>query len=206
MRPTRGSSPSITFTRFRLVAQTFLRTSKLPTWRATSPSPQGVSATAYPRFVRSRNVVKKRRTSGNLTLNSVSWANVDTGLDLVLNEVQVGDELVYGIQAHVGTEAVWAYFDVVTVVGGSPVNSLGSRAAVVASPGPLGVSGWMARTGTQEMPNGTTAPYTVAAGDLTSGSITLRLRYATASAVNKTLYADATIPLDVWAMNLGPGA
>lgn len=136
----------------------------------------------------------------------MSWANVDTGLDLVLNEVQVGDELVYGIQAHVGTEAVWAYFDVVTVVGGSPVNSLGSRAAVVASPGPLGVSGWMARTGTQEMPNGTTAPYTVAAGDLTSGSITLRLRYATASAVNKTLYADATIPLDVWAMNLGPGA
>lgn len=158
---------------------------------------------AYPRFVRSRQIVKARRTSGNLTLNSTAWANVDTGLDLVLNEVQVGDEIVYGISGYVGIEAVAAYFNVATVVAGSPVNSFAERGAAVATPGAV-ITGWTAPSGVDGFLSGFSPPYTVVSGDLADGSITLRLRYATSTATNKTLNASATRPLDVWAMNLGP--
>lgn len=147
---------------------------------------------------------KARRTSGNVTLNSTNWANVDTGLDLVLNEVQVGDELVFGANFRVSTEAVTAYFDVVTVVSSTVTNSFGRAAAVETSPGSQGIIGWRAEASVATASSGTAPPYTVVSGDITAGTVTLRLRYATASATNRTMNADTTAPLDVWAMNLGP--
>lgn len=149
-------------------------------------------------------IVKARRTAGNLTLNSTSWANVDTGLDLVLNEVQEGDEIVYGISYRVSNEAVTLYLDVATIVSGSPYRSLGRRDAVEASPGDQGIIGWRAESSVATSESGMAPPYTVVAGDISSGSVTLRLRYATASAANRTMNGASTAPLDVWAMNLGP--
>lgn len=159
---------------------------------------------SYPRYLRSRQMVKARRTSGNLTLNSTSWANVDTGIDLVLDEVQVGDELVAGISGLAGNESVSLYLDVVTVVSSTPVNSFAKAGAVEASPGVEGIQAWRADGASFLAVGGLSMPYTVVSGDLSSGSVTLRLRYATSTATNKTLRAQTNNPLDVWAWNTGP--
>lgn len=155
---------------------------------------------AYPRFLRSRQMVKARRTSGNLTLNSTSWANVDTGLDLTLNEVQVGDEIVYGIGGLANNEAVFLYFDVATIVSAAPVNYFGTAGGASDN----GVVGWFCASGAYVGFGGLSHPYTIQAGDLTDGSVTLRLRYRTQTAGNRVVRAVSTDPLDVWAMNLGP--
>lgn len=158
---------------------------------------------AYPRHLRSRTMKKARRTAGDLTLNSTAWADVDTALDLTLNECQAGDEIIYGISAFVGLEAVTTWFDVVTVVSGTVTNSFAERGAAVASPG-LRLACWVGVDGSYTSLSGEAPAYTVGAGDLTDGAITLRLRYASASATDKTLYAASLYPLDVWAKNLGP--
>lgn len=160
---------------------------------------------SYPRFIRSRSSVKARRTAGNLTLNSTAWSNVDTGLDLTLNECQVGDEIVYGISALAGTENANVTLDVVTLVASTATNSFAERGPAVASPGKR-LSGTYLAANINAAVNGPVPPYTVVAGDLTNGQITLRLRYATATAAARTLYASADFPLDVWAWNIGPGA
>lgn len=159
---------------------------------------------AYPRFTRSRQLVKARRTSGNLTLNSTSWANVDTGLDLVLNEVQVGDEIVYGISVTAGNEGVEVYLDVATIVAAAPVNHLGSRGAAPTTSSDYRIGAWRLPSGSYQGIGGTAPPYTVVAGDLSGGTLTLRLRYLSSTAANKTLLASTVSMLDVWAMNLGP--
>jgi hypothetical protein len=159
---------------------------------------------AYPRYRRSRQVVKARRTSGSITLNSTSWANVDTGLDLTLKGVQVGDEIAYGMSGLISAATPYVWLDVVTIVSGVPVNSFARRAAVETSPGTQGVSGWWADDDVIATVSGEAPPYTVVSGDLVAGAITLRLRYAQDAAVNRLLNADMTYPLDVWAMNLGP--
>ena len=146
---------------------------------------------------------KARRTSGNITLNSTAWANVDTGLDLTL-DAAAGDEIVYGLSAVVSAAAPFVWFDVVTVVSGTITNSFGRRAAVEASPGDQGVSAWWSDDDVIAAVSGTAPPYTVQAGDIVSGAVTLRLRYATDTAVNRLLNATTTIPLDVWAQNTGP--
>lgn len=159
---------------------------------------------AYPRFGRARSLVKARRTAGDLTLNSTSWANVDTGLDLTLDECQEGDEIVYGVSGLLGATALEVKFDAVTVVSGTPTNSFAKRGAVDASPGAHIAAWYVNDTAKLQHVGGTTPPYTVVAGDLVSGAITFRLRYATYTATNRTLLASASHPLDVWVMNLGP--
>lgn len=157
---------------------------------------------AYPRFVRSRTLVKARRTAGNLTLNSTSWADVDTGLDLTLEGVQVGDEIAYGVSGLIDNEALVVRFDVVTIVSASVVNSVGERGPVSTGEG---VIAWRMDSTLDRHPlSGYAPPYTLVASDLDGAAVTLRLRYQTASASNRTLFARTDVPLDVWAMNLGP--
>lgn len=145
-----------------------------------------------------------RRSSGSLTLNSTSWADVDTTLDLTLAAV-AGDQVLYGLTGRWGNESVWGFLDVVTVVSGTVTNSLCEQGAAVSSPSGNveGIAGWHGVSGRHEPIAGTTAVYTVTAGDITSGNITLRLRYATLTAANKTLWAASNIPLDVYAINFG---
>lgn len=154
--------------------------------------------TDFPSFMKTA-----RRTSGDITtLNSTNWANVDTGLDLVL-AAQAGDVIEYGMSANSGSQAVTLYLDVATIVGGSPVSSFAERGAVQTAPGAK-VTAWIgnASAGT---PIGGCAPlYTLVSGDISSGTVTLRLRYATSAATNKTVSATTATPLDVWARNLGP--
>lgn len=158
---------------------------------------------AYPRYLVSRNMVKARRTSGNITLNGTAWANVDTGLDLTLKKVQAGDQLVYGISAFWQNEAIHGFLDVVTLVSGSPLNSFAVQGAVETTPG-YKFGGWYGVASAYTAMTGTCPPYTVVAGDVVSGAVTLRLRGATLSAGNKVIRATTSEPFDVWAMNLGP--
>lgn len=159
---------------------------------------------AYPRFRLARAHRSTRRTSGILTLNSTAWANVDTGLDIIL-EAQVGDEL----RATLGT--MWesatpiGYLDVVTLVSAAPLNSFAKRGAVEASPTTVtGVPAWIGPASTQTPVSGAAPLYTVVSGDIVSGAVTLRLRYATSTATNRSLNASTAIPLDFTVENLGP--
>lgn len=144
-----------------------------------------------------------RRTSGNITLNSTNWANVDTGLDLTI-QASADDVIEAGLSGFVGNEAVETYFDFATIVGGSPVNSFARAAAVEAAPTTtLGVSHWLSLSGVYVLLAGS-IPYTVVSGDVSSGIVTVRFRYAQGAATNRTLRAGATSPLVVWARNIGP--
>lgn len=151
-----------------------------------------------------KGIVKKRRTAGNLTLNSTNWANVDTALDIVLTGVTAGDEIAYGASGLLQNENVQVFFDVATIVSSAPLNSLARRAAVETAPGTSGFAMWNSVGAQYWRLAGVTPPYTLVSGDIVAGTVTLRLRYATGVASNKTLFASASNLLDVWAMNLGP--
>lgn len=156
---------------------------------------------ARPRFRQSRMHKVTRRTSGNLTLNSTNWANVDTGLDITL-DAQVGDDIEVGINALAGTEAQILFLDVVSLVSAAPVNSFGKQGAVTTAPAPNGIAGWRGAA-SMETVLGSPVHKTLVAGDISSGKVTLRLRYSVPG--NKTLYADGTNwTLEFWAKNLGP--
>lgn len=141
--------------------------------------------------------IEASRTAGDLSLTSTAIADIDTGLDLVLPAV-AGDVIEYGISGLLDVAAQEVAFEVFTVVAGAPVNSFGPG---LASP-KLGVSGWYAGTdGAYHDVTGSTSR-TLVAGDISAGTVTMRLRYVKASATARTLYANANIPLKVWAKNL----
>ena len=139
-----------------------------------------------------------RRTSGNLTLNSTSWANLDTGLDLVL-PAYAGDVVEVGLTARWNNESVFVGLDAVSLVSGSPVVTWSQNAAEGALA--LGVGGWEGWNGYGSV--GGSVLKLIAATDLTSGVLTIRFRYRTNTAANKLLYA-STDPLNVFAINHGP--
>src|SRR5687768_15699053 len=62
------------------------------------------------------------RTAGNITANSTTWANLNTGMDLTLT-TPTGDWADVGVSALWGTEAVFAHMNAVSVVAASPVTS-----------------------------------------------------------------------------------
>lgn len=133
-----------------------------------------------------------RRTAGNVSATSTTWADVDTALDRVL-AAAVGDTIEVSVSALWGSEAQTGYLDVVTVVSGSPVNSLAAGGAVEATATTvLGVPGWRGPSGVL-MPVGGPLRYTVVSGDLASGYVTLRLRCAATG--SKTLNATTATPL-----------
>lgn len=146
-----------------------------------------------------------RRTSGNITLNSTSWANVDTGLDIVL-KAQAGDVIEATVNAWVGAENVVALFNVVTVVSGSALNGFAEAGAEAAAG--EGMGGWYSRVDTSYGYTLTgVGHYTVVSGDIVSGLVTFRLRYKTATGTNRTLRASTSAagahPFEWCVKNLG---
>lgn len=155
---------------------------------------------AYPRFRRSRAHKTVRRTSGHISFTSATWVNLDTGLDIVL-DAQVGDV----IEAHPNgmwqSQAVSSYMDICTVVAGSPVNSFATASAPSGTN--EGVPGWFGNTGAFQPISGGAA-YTLQAGDIEYGQVTLRIRVRSASATSKTVNAVADSAFMWYAKNLGP--
>lgn len=136
------------------------------------------------------DIAKATRASTSLTLNSTSVANLDTGLDLVVT-AQTGDEIEVGMSGVYGNEDVANQMFVATIVSGSPVNYFGSGSSTPAS-----TSAWGKELNTEDYPPIAGGDrYTVQAGDISGGTVTLRLRYKTGTASNLTLFATAVNPL-----------
>lgn len=156
---------------------------------------------SYPRFQRSRDFKFFNRTAGNLTLNSTTWANlptIGTTWDITL-AAETGDTVQVGLSALWGSEAVFGFLDVSTIVSAVAVNALSGAGGV----GGEGMAGWRGAASTA-FPIGASPMYTLLVGDISSGTVTLRLRYRTFTAAAKTLYAATDDPLHFWAKNLGP--
>lgn len=157
---------------------------------------------AYPRGQRARAFKFTRRTAGDVTTSVTTWANVDTGMDLVL-EAQVGDVIEASVSGLWNNDARAGYLDVATVVSGSPVNSFANAGAATSSPPFNGMCAWRGDTSLYT-PIGGPAHYTIVAGDLSSGQVTLRLRMASGAAAAKTIFAGTSFALEFSVSNLGP--
>jgi len=147
-----------------------------------------------------------RYVAGNVTLNSsATWANlptIGTAGDLTLN-ASAGDVIEVGISGLISNAATATGFDVVTIVSASPVNSFGNNGAVAAWASFQGISAWSGTNGAECQLAGSFA-YTLAAGDINAGTVTLRIRSSNTNATTRTLYANAVNPFSWFAKNLGP--
>jgi len=142
-----------------------------------------------------------KRTAGNLSLNSTTWINLDTGLDLVIPGTSyAGDIVEVGMSGVWGAEATQPYIDVVSLISGSPVNTWAQDGAEAA--GATGVSSWVG-TNSVSTEFGGSIMRAIVSGDLSAGVLTLRFRYRASAATAKTLNAVANTPLHVWAKNHG---
>lgn len=138
--------------------------------------------------------VQSRFTSGDRTLNSTAWADMNgSSFDVTLTGVTAGDVIEGQIIAYTGSEAVIAYFDLFAVTGSHYFLSGGSTSDP-------GMGGSFSGAGTC---TSTTYAYTTVSGDLSAGSFTARPRYRTSAATNKTGFASTTLPLIVRLRNLG---
>lgn len=142
---------------------------------------------------------RRSRTSGNVTLNSTTWADVDTGLDLPISAA-AGNWLAISLSARFLNEAVHCGLDVATIVSAAPVNYVSGSGGGGAAYN--GLQGWFGPASQYAMA-GPTVLYQVQAGDVAAAAVTLRLRYRTLSAANKTLDADTNNPLLFMAVNHG---
>lgn len=160
----------------------------------------GVEFAAGPATV--KDIETKSRSSGNLTLNSTAWANVDTALDIALNAA-TGDVVEVGLSGVAASEATVLGLDAATLVSGAVVTVVSSGAAESATS--EGVMAWRPTESTTSNCGGSVL-YTLQATDISLGTVTLRLRYRTGTAANKTLNANSNQRLVFWAINHGAAA
>lgn len=135
-------------------------------------------------------------TSGATSINTAgSWANlsahVATYTDITLDDVAAGDVIVARLAGMWANQSAWGYLDFASIVSAAIVNTF-SGGASDGIRGLLGVNAaWTPFDGA--------AHYTVQAGDISAGSITVRARVKTSGA--KTLNHD---PGQFSLLNLGP--
>lgn len=142
----------------------------------------------------------KRRTSGNISVSSATWANLDTGLDLAV-PATVGDLIEIGVNGRwAGGTSRFAGLDVASLVSGSIVNYWGSAVETGTNEG---VDGWIGDGSAASNPIGGSVMRAVVAGDLAFGVVTVRFRARVTSGLAQTLQASTSNPLDVWIKNLG---
>jgi len=111
-------------------------------------------------------------------------------------EAQVTDVIEYGILGLWGNQAFTGRLRVVTV----PNNVVTSQTLGDST---FGVPAWAGVAGFLN-PLAGSHFYTINSGDVFAGLVTLRLQARVDTSGTKTLHASATIPLQVWAKNLGP--
>jgi hypothetical protein len=142
-------------------------------------------------------VKKVTRTSGNIVINNTAWTALDTGMDLFVAAV-VGDTIEMTVNFATGPEGVSAFFDVGTIVSAAVVNRVSGTGAAE-----YGIQGWTAPLNLSMYESGSYF-YTVLAGDLSGGTVTMRLLFRTQNAVNKTVYANTGNPCQFAISNRGP--
>lgn len=143
---------------------------------------------------------RAKRTSGSITSSSATWENVDTNMDLVLN-ASAGDVVEVSLSGIWDAQALSGFLDAVSVVSGNPVNSFGLNGTP--SNSHIGIGPWGGATSVS-FPMGGNFFRTLVAGDISGGTVTIRLRRRNASAASKQLFATTDIPLEWWARNHGP--
>lgn len=148
-----------------------------------------------------------RRSAGSVTLTgTTNWSDlttIGTSADLVL-AADAGDVVEFVTSIFAFSEAVDLGFDAVTVVGGVVTNSFAlNGAAVAAFSGNNGISSWWCPA-SRLQPFGSGAFYKLVSGDISSGTVTLRLRYAMGAATNRQILATTANPFHIWARNHGP--
>lgn len=136
-----------------------------------------------------------RRTSGSLTPASTSWANLDTGLDLVI-AATAGQWIEVGLSGNWSSEATSGCIGANTVDGGNSITGTAEASTTE------GVQAWRGSNAAVS-PIGGSVLYQVVSGDISGGNVTIRFRIRCTSAVTKTLFATSDKPLQVWARNVG---
>lgn len=141
-----------------------------------------------------------KRTAGNVTINSATFTNVDTALDLVVPAV-AGDVVDVGLMSRKASGSSYIVFDFHTIIAGSPVNSVSAdttAGTTLANSLPM----WGYPSGTSVIGLVGRKLYQVQAGDIDgSGNVTFRLRCLSGGSV---VIAAADPVLYVDAINYGP--
>jgi hypothetical protein len=144
---------------------------------------------------------------GDVTLTSVSWANVtDSGSAIVANYVaaKAGDWVELDLSALVANQSSWVYLDAATINNaGAVINYVSTRCSTPY----LGVGGWTAIGGVYTTIGGRFR-YQITPADLVNtslvvnGAVFFYLRYQLSTAVNHTLYMSSW-PFEFLVRNLG---
>lgn len=156
---------------------------------------------AYPRFRQSRAHKVIKRSAGDIALaNATVWTDVPSIGDIVLPKAQVGDEIEAWIgweQNHV-TSAL--RYDIATIVSAAPVTYFGCDGLNTS----YGFGGWSRSPGTTFLSG--PVSLVLAAGDISGGLVTIRLRYRFDGAGTGTINGTAARKAFFGAKNLGPTA
>ena len=157
---------------------------------------------AYPRNRRSRAHKFKMGTIGTYAVSGTSWSNLDTATDIVL-PAQVGDTIRVEGGWQYQNEAEYAFMDVATIVSSAVVNTFSTQGAESGSS--QGISSWFG-TASRDHVVGGSWMYTLVASDISTGTVTLRLRKRANGAGTKNIPVSAAKPFQWSAENLGPPA
>ena len=142
---------------------------------------------------------KKQKTDSNKTTTSTTPVDFDTATDITL-PATTGDVIELSISMLMQhAYASYQATDVATVVSGSPVNYVSGTA--FASSG-QGVSAWRLETEETTSVSGSVR-YTLVSGDISSGTVLLRLRIKVSGNTGIWL-CGADYPAMFMARNLGP--
>lgn len=147
-----------------------------------------------------RRVVRAEKyTLGTITCaSSAAWANVPGLGALVLPSVVVGDWLEVSVNFAWNNEAIQGFLDAASIVAGAPVNHW----ACAGAPANIGADGWVGDASVYARIGGSIVKQAVA-GDIEGGNVTIRLRYRTSAAGNKTMPAIPDLPFMWHVKNLG---
>lgn len=145
--------------------------------------------------------VRTINTAGDLTINNTSWTDI-TNNDLIV-PANVGDLIEVGMSAILESAAVNVYFDFSVRVDGA--HDYYASGQAVAATTENGIPGLFALTGVRAAVHGSVTFVTtdVTDGD-PFGSITLRPRFKSSAATDRTLNRNADTRFITWARNLGP--
>lgn len=141
------------------------------------------------------------RTAGNLTpAGSTTWSAITTAHDVTI-AASTGDKLLVGVSFYALLVATFTGIEMFTMNGSTRVNGITAGGA-----SEFGTPAWSLPNSSflgTELPVGGVTPYTVVAGDVFSGNVTLRLHYRQGGATSFTVRANSAQPFTVFAVNLG---
>lgn len=143
--------------------------------------------------------VSLKRAAGDITLSTTGWQNLvgDGSLDLTI-AAAAGDVLEYSVSLYANAGANSVVFDGATIVGVNPVNYLAGDGSATSS----GIAGLFAQSG-EAGGYGASVMYTVQAGDVSAGLVTVRLRARPANTTARIIASSAATQLQIALRNWG---